>query len=258
MGLAETERADPRPRGRLRRAARWVCAAALLVLLSFYGVLQLSRSRTFQIFGGLVHRVDTADRAIALTVDDGPEPAATEELLAVLRRHGARATFFLIGTQIERHPELARAIALGGHQLGNHSYSHRRMIFKPPAFIRSEVDQTNRLLREVGYGGPLMFRPPYGKKLLYLPLYLREKGIPTILWDLEPDSYESIAGSTERIVAHVLERVRPGSILLLHAMNRAASRAAVEPLLVRLGQQGYRFVTVEELLRRGRADRPSD
>lgn len=233
------------------RTALWCFAGVLLLLLLAHGALLLSRSRTFQFFGGIVNRVDTSDKVVALTIDDGPTPGLTEELLAVLHRHDARATFFLTGADMERHPELARSIAIAGHQIGNHSFSHHRMVLKSPAFIRQEVDQTSRIIRAVGYSGPMMFRPPYGKKLLYLPLYLRTQRIPTIMWDIEPDSYDSIAGSTDRIVTHVLGRVKPGSIILLHAMNRQPSFDAVEPLLAQLGQQGYRFVTISELLHAG-------
>lgn len=226
----------------------WLSGILLLFLLA-YGVLRLSRSRTFQLFGGITYRVDTDEKTVALTIDDGPVPGATESLLALLHRHGARATFFLIGADIERYPELARAIVLAGHQIGNHSFSHQRMIFKSPHFIRQEVEKTNRAIRAVGYAGPIFFRPPYGKKLLYLPYYLRNQRIPTIMWDLEPDSYDDIAASGDRIVAHVRGRVQPGSIILLHAMNRQPSLDALEPLLEQLGRQGYRFVTIMELLR---------
>ncbi len=227
----------------------WLALSGILLLFVFaYGVLRLSRARTFQLFGGITHRVDTPDKRIALTIDDGPVPGATESLLALLHRHGARATFFLIGADIERYPELARAIARAGHQIGNHSFSHHRMIFKSPRFVREEVEKTNRAIRTIGYTGPIPFRPPYGKKLLYLPYYLRTQGIPTIMWDIEPDSYDDIAASSDRIVAHVRDRVQAGSIILLHAMNREPSLLAMEPLLEQLGQQGYRFVTVSELL----------
>lgn len=252
-GYADQVNSEPRqPDGasRRRRMAVFGLLFSLLVGLS-YGGLALSRSRSVQCFGGLVRRVDTKARLLALTFDDGPEPGATEALLAVLQRHQARATFFLIGAEIERHPELARSIARAGHQLGNHSFHHQRLIFKRPSYIRHEVDATSRAIRAVGYEGPIAFRPPYGKKLFYLPYYLKTQHIRTILWDVEPDSYADIADRPERIVAHVLARVQSGSIVLLHAMNRAPALAAVEPILTTLSQRGYRFVTVDELLRAG-------
>lgn len=229
--------------------AVWTAGGLLFCFALAYGMLSLSRSRTFQFFGGIVNHVETREKLVALTFDDGPAPGMTEELLSVLRRHDARATFFLIGADIERHPELARSIAAAGHQIGNHSFSHQRMVFKSAAFIREEVERTSRAIRSIGYAGPMTFRPPFGKKLVGLPYYLRSQGIPTILWDIEPDSYSDIGASSERIVAHVMERVRPGSIILLHAMNRRPSLDAVEPLLVRLGQQGYRSVALADLLR---------
>lgn len=229
-----------------RRAALWGLGIFGALLLSSYGVLLLSRARSFQFFGGLISRVDTPHKLVALTIDDGPVPGATERILALLRRHDVRATFFLVGEDIESHPELARALAQAGHQLGNHSYSHRRLLFKTPAFIRKEVEKTNEALRALGYGEPIAFRPPYGKKLLYLPYYLRTRHILTIMWDVEPDSYTE---STEAMVRYVGDHIRTGSIVLLHAMNRKASLDALEPLIVQLARQGYRFVTIDELLR---------
>lgn len=238
-------------RRRVRRVALWGAAGLLFCGALGYGLLQLSRSRSFQFFGGIINHVDTREKRVALTFDDGPEPGRTEELLSVLRRHDARATFFLIGADIERRPELARSIVAAGHQIGNHSFSHQRMIGKSAEFIRTEVERTSRAIRAIGYDGPMTFRPPYGKKLVGLPYYLRSQGIPTILWDIEPDSYSDVAASPERIVAHVIDRVQPGSIILLHANNRRPSLDAVEPLLRWLGQQGFRSVTLAELLRSG-------
>ncbi|MHB1413637.1 MAG: polysaccharide deacetylase family protein, partial [Chloroflexota bacterium] len=104
--------------------------------------------------------------------------------------------------------------------------------------------------RAAGQTGPITFRPPYGKKLLLLPLYLAQTGRVSVMWDVEPDSYPEVAADPERIVAHVSERVQPGSIILLHIWpeSRAASREAIPSLVSALKEQGYTFVTVSELL----------
>lgn len=137
-----------------------------------------------------------------------------------------------------------------GHELGNHTYSHERMIFKSPEFIRREVEDTDQLIRLAGYEGPVAFRPPYSKKLLLLPLYLAQNGRTTVMNDVEPDSYAEVARDAELIAAHVLERVQPGSIILLHpwADSRETSRAAVPLVAAGLKERGYRFVTLAELL----------
>ena len=145
-------------------------------------------------------------------------------------------------------PAQVRAIAAAGHEIGNHSYSHRRMVFMWPSAIRAEVDGARAAIARIGYRGPEIFRPPYGKKLVYLPYYLRERGIPTVMWDVEADSDTS--ASAEQIEHLAVDGVRPGSIVLMHVMGpaRQASLAAVEPIVVALGRRGYRFVTVSQLL----------
>src|SRR5687768_16415074 len=121
----------------LRRALQ-VLVVVALIHGAEYLLRQLARARSLQLLGELVNRVPTAERVVALTFDDGPEPGQTEDVLAILSRERVLATFFLVGREIDRHPELARRIVAAGHEVGNHSYSHRRMVLHSPAFIREE------------------------------------------------------------------------------------------------------------------------
>ena len=222
----------------------------VVLLLILFGAWKLSRSRTLQMFGEIVPRVETSEKVIALTFDDGPTPEATDEVLSILRARQVKATFFLIGAEIEQRPELARRIASEGHELGNHSYSHTHMVLKSPSFIREEIERTDQLIRDSGYEGDIHFRPPYSYKLVLLPYYLSKTNRKTITMDIEPDSYPEIAGDPERIVNHIVERARPGSIILLHVMykGREPSLMAVGQVVDRLKEQGYEFKTVSELL----------
>lgn len=124
-----------------------ICAVLVLLVLVTW---RLSNSRTFQLFGEIVPRVETSERVVALTFDDGPTPEATDQVLSVLRERGVKATFFVIGGALEQHPELGQRIAQEGHELGNHSYSHQGMIFKTPSFIREEIERTDQLIRNTG------------------------------------------------------------------------------------------------------------
>lgn len=227
-------------------------AAALAVAAcgAAFALWQASRSRTFQFFGVIVPRVETSRKAVALTFDDGPAPAPTRELLRVLRERNVRATFFLTGRELEQSPEAGREIVAAGHELGNHSYSHERMVLVSPAFVRREVERTDELIRAAGHAGEIHFRPPYGKKLVTLPLYLSRHGRKTITWDVAPDSDDRHAGDAAAITRRVVEGARPGSIILLHVMypNRAESLKAVPGIVEALGREGYSFVTVSELL----------
>ena len=219
-------------------------------LALLFGVWQLSKSRSFQLYGELITRVETQTPLVALTLDDGPTPTGTRRTLALLDSLDVRATFFVTGRALERHPDHGRRIVEAGHALGNHSYSHRRMILRSRAFVRREVERTDSLIREAGWQGEIPFRPPYGKRLLVLPHYLHQTGRRTVLWDVEPESYREVAASAERIAAHVLDRVRPGSIVLLHVMypSRAESQRALPLIVSGLRERGYGFVTVQELL----------
>lgn len=251
--LAVWRRPAGSDRGRARggravlRLATAILAATALVLLAAW---QVSKSPAFQLLGASVDRVATGRKLVALTLDDGPTPELTSEVLSILRQHDARATFFVTGSELARHPDLGRAIVRAGHALGNHSYSHTRMLGRSLGFIADELERTDRLIRAAGHAGPIHFRPPYGKKLLALPYYLRQTGRISVLWDIAPESDPAVAASPEQMVAHVLARVQPGSIILLHVMypGRETSRRALPGILAGLQARGYELVPVSELL----------
>jgi peptidoglycan/xylan/chitin deacetylase (PgdA/CDA1 family) len=215
---------------------------------------RLSRSRDVQILGRMVRRVDTSDRVVALTFDDGPTPGYSEEILHILQVDGVRATFFVTGADLGAHPELGQRIVADGHELGNHSHSHRAMVGRSFAFIRDEIERTDRLIRAAGHEGEIYFRPPYSKRFLALPAYLSATGRTTIMFDVEPESYPEIAADHDRVVDHVVEEVRPGSIILLHVMHEGCRETmeAVPAIIRELRELGYRFVTVSELLACGK------
>jgi chitin deacetylase len=216
---------------------------AALVLIATY---RLHRSRTTQLFGELVTSIETTDSVVAITFDDGPS-AYTDSILSQLRHEQISATFFVIGSAVARHPEVARRIVQEGHELGNHSYSHDRMVLMSMRTIRREVELTDSLIRAAGGSHRSPFRPPYGKRLVGLPWYLWRTNRPTVLWTLEPDSWFH---DQEAIAKNVRELVRPGSIILLHVEvpARVEERAALGPIIRDLKQRGYKFVTVSELL----------
>jgi peptidoglycan-N-acetylglucosamine deacetylase len=245
---------DPSPFRRTTRdraivSSRGAGVVGGLVVLALVGTgaWRLHKSRSYQLMGELVTSVATEELLAALTFDDGPSPHYTPVILELLAREQVRATFFVVGSTVERHPELARRILEEGHELGNHSYSHRPMVLMSQRRIRAEVERTDSLIHAAGAAGPILFRPPYGKRLIGLPWYLSRTGRPTILWSLEPDTWHADA---EDMVRHVLEGVRPGSIILLHVemAARHQERAALAELLPRLRERGYRFVTVSELM----------
>ena len=223
----------------------------LLALIStvLYGLFLVSKARSFQFFGELIDRVETSEKVIALTFDDGPTEF-TDEILEILRKQDIKATFYLIGEDIEKYSDISRQIVEQGHEIGNHTYSHERMILKSQDFIEREIKETDRLIRDAGFQGEITFRPPTGKKFLGLPWYLSEHDIKTIMWDVEPDTY--YLGDTEGITNFTVEKTKSGSIILLHPhciTKCQADRDALPKIIQGLQEKGFRFVTVSELLK---------
>jgi peptidoglycan/xylan/chitin deacetylase (PgdA/CDA1 family) len=208
---------------------------------------------------GTVIRVATREPAIALTFDDGPHPEDTPPLLDLLERHGARATFFVVGKSARRWPELIERIAAGGHALGNHTWDHPSMPVLRGRYRRKQIEWCAEAIEEIAPGGARLFRPPYGEQSLGSRLDIARAGHRAICWDVIAEDWRN--DPPEALLARVYRRLRRGSIVLFHDTlyttveedyrDRAPMRAAVEKLLTDLSGE-YRFVTVPELLELGR------
>jgi len=244
----------------MTRRRKWLVRSGFVLLLLMsagLGLLHLSKAWCFTLAGDVTCRADTDERIVALSLDDGPTPEGTAAALATLRRGGARVTFFLIGRMAERHPDEVRRILAAGHEVANHSWSHERMIGGSAGWYDAEIGRTAALLSRLGARGPLLFRPPFGKKLFGLPWAIERSGHRMIMWDVaEPDTQDPRA-----YAAHIVERARPGSIILMHVMYKgnATGRAALPLVLDGLRRKGLSVVSVGELLaraeRRNRVDR---
>lgn len=234
----------------MRKFGVWIIAA-LVVVLSVFGLFQLSKARGYQLFGTIVPRVETSAPLVALTLDDGPTLRYTRDVLNLLDEKNVNATFFLTGKEIEETPALAADIVRRGHQVANHSFSHSNMTLMGLAKVRDEIETTDRAIRAAGYQGVIYFRPPYGKKLFTLPWYLSQTARTSITWDVEPESYPDIAEDADAIAEYVIKNARSGSIILLHVMyrSREASRQALPKIIDGLRSRGFQFVTVSELMK---------
>ncbi|WP_228730444.1 polysaccharide deacetylase family protein [Shewanella yunxiaonensis] len=236
------------PRYRMANVAKWLLISALILLVVIAALFLVSRSRNYQLFGDLVSHVDTDKPLVALTFDDGPSKRYTAEILAVLNQYQVHATFFVTGREASRHSAEAHAIVDAGHDLGNHSWSHSRMLLRSPSFIATEIELTDAVIRQAGYSGDIYFRPPYGKKLFLLPWYLASHHRTTVTWNMEPDS--DLNANAQTIAQKVLAEVTPGSIILLHVMyaSRDASRGALPLIIEGIQGKGYQLVTLSQLL----------
>ncbi len=221
----------------------------LVAVLAWAG-LTLSRSRDFQIFGDIVSHVETEKKVVALTFDDGPAEAQTDEIIALLEGLSVHATFFLIGSEIEKSPQSAAALVDAGHEIGNHSFSHKRMVLKSPAWMRDELARTDRLIRDAGHEGQIYFRPPYGKKLFMLPYVLDEQERASVMWSVEPETdFDASLGAVE-LAKLTLAQVKAGDIILLHPMysSRQVTRDALPLIIQGLRVAGFEIVTLGELM----------
>lgn len=229
----------------MKKRVAFMGAAILVSFLLLFGTYKLMNSRTFQLFDGLTNQVETNQKVVALTFDDGPTNNV-DQILPLLDQYHAKATFFLIGNEIKNNLEDAQKIVDAGHQVGNHTYSHKRMIFKTPSFYREEIEKTDQLIRDAGFKGEIDMRPPNGKKLVGLPYYLKKHDRDTITWNLEPDSFYTTASDK---VKYVKDQIKPGSIILLHPMydKTGEELKTIEGILKFLSDDGYTFVTVNDL-----------
>ncbi|CAM2069858.1 Polysaccharide deacetylase family protein [Sulfidibacter corallicola] len=223
----------------------WLAVLAPISLLASEVIRHIAQTR---MFGPVIHRVETDEPMVALTFDDGPNPPYTGHLLKTLRRHGAKATFFVIGRLVEQSPETVKEILADGHQVGNHSYHHRPMIGKTPFGVASEIKRCDRLLESLGCPPGIVFRTPFAAQFLSVPFVLALQKRANIMFDVSPRDWELT--NAKKIAKRVLEGVSPGSIVRLHdgGGNRSATCKAVDIIARELIKRGFRMVTVETLM----------
>src|SRR5919199_1055195 len=173
-----------------------------------YGTL----SRTSQIFGPSVYRGPGRRRTIAITFDDGPSEG-TLPILEYLQKENVWATFFQCGMNVRRLPHIAGQVAAAGHQLGNHTYSHPKLLFKSYEFIEREFTEAQKVITGETGLAPMLLRPPYGFRWLGLRQVQRKLALLGVMWTVIGNDWRWPA---ERIANHVLRRVTPGGIICLH------------------------------------------
>jgi peptidoglycan/xylan/chitin deacetylase (PgdA/CDA1 family) len=228
--------------------------AAAVVGLAAGAFAYASRWPASQIFGRTLI-APAQPNELALTFDDGPNPACTPRLLEILAHYDTKATFFLVGDFAEKEPALARAIAEAGHIIGNHSWSHPNLALIPARRIREELTRTKDILEQITSRPVRFFRPPFGARRPYVLRVARELGMTPVMWNAMTSDWSQ--RDPDRISDHLVEKIEDNhrcdlaSNIVLHdgghrALNtdRGPSIAAADKLLARYAQT-RRFVTID-------------
>ncbi len=181
-------------------------------------------------------------KQVALTFDDGPNADYTEELLTGLKERGVKATFFLLGKEVEKYPAIVTAIKEDGHLIGTHSYEHVNLCNLSDKAAIEQVNKTNNAIYEVTGEYPEYIRPPYGCWKSNLDY---ETTMIEVLWDVDPLDWKT--GNSDVIAKRVTSKVQENDIILLHDASESSVKAALK-IIDKLQADGYVFVTVDEIL----------
>jgi peptidoglycan/xylan/chitin deacetylase (PgdA/CDA1 family) len=196
--------------------------------------------------GRLYYSVNTQHPAIALTFDDGPHPEYTPAILDLLQHYGVRATFFVVGSNVRKYPEIVQRMVAEGHQVANHSLTHPSFVKLKPKKLAKEVQETNHLIEQYTGVVPSSIRPPYGAiNDKVLSTLTDQYNLNVVMWSVDPEDWKK--PGVEVIAQRLIQNARPGAILLAHDIH-AQTVAAMPSVIGTLKSRGYMFGTVDQLL----------
>ena len=225
-------------------------AVALAAAYALAGAAWAARGRSSAVFGPSVWHGTKGRQAIALTFDDGPGPA-TPRFLEVLADYGAPATFFQVGSHVLRHPGIARSVLAAGHEIGNHSHTHRNFALRP-GLIDADFARAQSAIGEVTGVSPALLRAPYGVRWFGFREMQAKLHVQGVMWTVIGLDWKLPAAA---IADRVLARVRDGGIICLHdgrgmrpEPDVTATLEAVRRIVPALQGAGYHFETVSQLL----------
>lgn len=189
--------------------------------------------------------VRPGQKVFALTFDDGPWPEYTEQILSVLAQYNVKATFFMVGQEVQRRPQIARAVRDAGHAVGTHSWSHPSR----PRDAVAQIKRTDAIIKRTLGFWPTCFRPPYGILKNGMARQAMKEKQAILIWSADSNDWKRPGSS--RIARYILNQSSPGGIALMHdgGGSRGQTLAALPEIITTLQSRGYRFVTVPELLK---------
>ncbi|VBB05277.1 polysaccharide deacetylase [Lucifera butyrica] len=199
-----------------------------------------------QLNAKIISKVPTDQKVVALTFDDGPSSKTTPEILAILKEEKIKATFFVVGENVEKLPSIVAQEVKDGHEIGIHTYGHKNLPRLSPHRVKEEMEKSEKVITVIT-SKPTLFRPPggaYNKTVLRIA---RDMGYTVVLWSVDPLDWK--CPPARSIVNYVVKNVKPGGIILLHDLRYPSPTiGAIRTIIDRLKAQGYQFVTVTELL----------
>jgi len=190
---------------------------------------------------------DPTTKVVALTFDDGPWPAQTEQVLDILAEYDVKASFFMVGYLVERYPAIARRVVEEGHLVGNHTQNHVVLTRQSAEVVRAQISGGSQTLQRVTGVAPAWFRPPGGGMNTSVLREAERMEMDLVMWDVDPQDWRR--PGVEPMLADTLAAIRPGSVVLLHdgGGDRSQTIAALPRLIEELKAQGYLFVTLDQL-----------
>jgi peptidoglycan/xylan/chitin deacetylase (PgdA/CDA1 family) len=190
-------------------------------------------------------RIRTKEKVVFLSFDDGPSDQFTPVILDILKRNNVKASFFCIGQHAEVYPDLVRRISSEGHRIGNHTNSHNwKNAFKPSSIIEAEIDRTNNILFDITGSKPELFRPPFGITNPSIAKAIKGSGMQSVGWDIR--SFDTISKDPQKLVRRISDKLRPGSIILLHD-NREITSRILNELIETIQNKGYKIVSLADV-----------
>jgi peptidoglycan/xylan/chitin deacetylase (PgdA/CDA1 family) len=184
---------------------------------------------------------------VALTIDDGPVKQ-TAEVLDLFKKYDVKATFFVLGQNAKKYPELLKRMVEEGHEIGNHSWNHPQFDNMTAAQINKQLDDTDKVIEKATGIKPVLVRTPYGQGMLdsekRVRQVLKKRGNPLILWSIDPNDWKA---STSATASCIVGGARKGSIILTHDTG-AETRAAYPTIIKKLQKKGFKFVTISQML----------
>lgn len=233
-----------------KRIAMWA-AAVLISLGGFFLLMGVLPENNF--YGKVITRAETTQKVIALTYDDGPYSPYTERLLRVLQDKNVRATFFMVGENAFADQEAVKLVKKGGHEIALHAGRHQDLLKLDSEQIAADIDSGKSTLEWLTGDKIKYMRPPHGFRDWTVMEQIHEYGLQAVNWSVIPKDW--LCPGADVIADRVCERAFPGAIVLLHdgesptgTASREQTIEATAMIIDRLRQQGYRFVTVSQLL----------